>query len=56
MDRFIGSIAQLATAEPVIIGGLAVMSRVGGEHRPTTDIDSAFNNESDIPTTALLVA
>ncbi|MGI8754400.1 MAG: nucleotidyl transferase AbiEii/AbiGii toxin family protein [Acidimicrobiales bacterium] len=32
------------------------MCRVGGEHRPTLDIDSAFNNETDTPTTALLVA
>ena len=56
MDTFIGSIAQLAPAGPVIIGGLAVMSRVGGEHRPTLDIDSAFNNETDTPTTALLIA
>lgn len=56
MDAFIGSIAQLAPARPVIIGGLAVMSRVGGEHRPTLDIDSAFNNETDTPTTTVLVA
>jgi hypothetical protein len=56
MDAFIGSIAQLAAAGPVIIGGLAVMSRVGGEHRPTLDIDSAFNNETDTPTTTVLVA
>lgn len=56
MDAFIGSISQLAPAGPVIIGGLAVMSRVGGEHRPTSDIDSAFNNETDTPTTTVLVA
>lgn len=56
MDAFIGSIARLAPAGPVIIGGLAVMSRVGGEHRPTLDIDSAFNNETDTPTTTVLVA
>lgn len=56
MDAFIGSIDRLSAAEPVIIGGLAVMSRVGGEHRPTLDIDSAFDNETDTPTTALLVA
>ena len=56
MDAFISSIAQLAPAGPVIIGGLAVMSRVGGEHRPTLDIDSAFNNETDTPTTTVLVA
>lgn len=31
------------------------MSRVGGEHRPTLDIDSAFNNETDLATTRLLV-
>ncbi len=30
MDAFIGSINQLAPADPVIIGGLAVMCRVGG--------------------------
>lgn len=56
MDAFINSIARLVPSEPVIIGGLAVMSRVGGEHRPTLDIDSAFNNETDTPTTAILVA
>ncbi len=56
MDAFIHSIARLAPAGPVIIGGLAVMSRVGGEHRPTLDIDSAFNNETETPTTAVLVA
>jgi len=56
MDAFISSIAQLVPARPVIIGGLAVMSRVGGEHRPTLDIDLAFNNETDMPTTAVLVA
>lgn len=56
MDAFIASIDRLVSADPVIIGGLAVMSRVGGEHRPTLDIDSAFNNETDTPTTVLLVA
>lgn len=56
MDAFIGSIAQLARAGPVIIGGLAVMSRVGGEHRPTLDIDSVFNNETETPTATALVA
>ena len=56
MDAFISSIAQLAPAGPVVIGGLAVMSRVGGENRPTLDIDSAFNNETDTPTTTVLVA
>lgn len=50
MDAFISSIAQLLPAGPVIIGGLAVMSRVGGEHRPTLDIDSAFNNDTDTTT------
>lgn len=33
MDTLIGSIARLAPARPVIIGGLAVMSRVGGRTR-----------------------
>jgi hypothetical protein len=56
MNSLIGSMGRLLPAGPVIIGGLAVMSRVGGEHRPTLDIDSAFDNESDIPTTTLLVA
>ncbi len=56
MDAFIGSMARLAPAGPVIIGGLAVMSRVGGEHRPTLDIDSAFDNRTDTPTTTVLVA
>lgn len=55
MDTLISSIARLAPAHPVIIGGLAVMSRVGGEHRPTLDIDSAFNNETETPTTTVLV-
>ncbi len=46
MDAFIGSINQLVPAAPVIIGGLAAMCRVGGEHRPTLDIDSEFNEET----------
>lgn len=56
MDAFVVSLGRLAPMNPVVIGGLAVMSRVGGEHRPTLDIDSAFNNESETDTTALLVA
>jgi len=55
MDEFITSIARLAPTGPVVIGGLAVMCRVGGEHRPTLDVDSAFDNDTDIPTTQLLI-
>jgi len=55
MDAFIASIARLAPSGPVVIGGLAVMCRVGGEHRPTLDVDGAFDNDTDIPTTQLLV-
>lgn len=56
MDSFIGSLRVLSTFEPVIVGGLAVMSRIGGEHRVTQDIDSTFNRPDDPPTMALLVA
>ena len=56
VDEFIAALSTLEERGPVLIGGLAVMCRVGGQHRPTLDIDSAFNNESDIPTTIQLVA
>lgn len=55
MDNFIASIARLAPAGPVVIGGLAVMCRVGGEHRPTLDVDSAFDNDTQIPTSQMLI-
>jgi hypothetical protein len=41
MDQFIGSLATLVPTGPVVIGGLAVMCRIGGEHRPTLDVDGA---------------
>jgi len=51
MDTFIASIARPAPDGPVVIGGLAVMCRVGGDHRPTLDVDSAFDNDTQTPTT-----
>ena len=56
MDSYIQSLQTLSGSQPVIVGGLAVMSRIGGEHRVTQDIDSAFDRPEDPPTTSLLVA
>ena len=39
-----------------LVGGLAVMARIGTEHRATEDLDGVFDNPSDVPTTAQLVA
>lgn len=56
MDDFIASLQILAGVDPVIVGGLAVMSRIGGEHRVTRDIDSTFDRPGEPPTVTLLVA
>lgn len=56
MDGFIRSLQVLAGSGPVIVGGLAVMSRIGGQHRVTQDIDSTFDRPDDPPTTTLLVS
>jgi len=49
------AVATLADWDFCMVGGLAVMVRVGGEHRATTDLDVVFDNETDTPTTASLV-
>lgn len=56
LDAFIGALARLVNVDPVIVGGLAVMSRLGTNHRVTLDVDSTFDRPDDPPTTALLVA
>lgn len=38
-----------------LVGGLAVMARIGRVHRATEDLDGVFDNDSSTPTTALLV-
>ncbi|MEI2638727.1 MAG: hypothetical protein V9F03_06995 [Microthrixaceae bacterium] len=43
MDAFIAALARLADSEPVVVGGLAVMCRLGTEHRVTLDVDSTFD-------------
>lgn len=55
LDTFIGALARLVDVEPVIVGGLAVMSRLGTSHRVTLDVDSTFDRPDDPPTTTLLV-
>lgn len=49
------AVAILAEWDFCMVGGLAVMVRVGGEHRATTDLDAVFDNDTDVPTTASLV-
>lgn len=56
LDAFIGALARLVDVNPVIVGGLAVMSRLGTSHRVTLDVDSTFDRPHDPPTTTLLVA
>lgn len=49
------AVATLADWDFCMVGGLAVMVRVGGEHRATTDLDAVFDNDTETPTTASLV-
>lgn len=56
MNIFIKSLDALANFDPVVVGGLAVMCRLGVEHRVTLDVDSTFDRPNDPPTTAVLVA
>lgn len=64
--RLVGDNAdQLATALTAlsatdhrfcVVGGLAVMARIGEAHRPTRDVDGVFDNPTDTPITTILVA
>lgn len=54
-DRLVSALARLAGLDFALVGGLAVMARLGHVHRATQDLDGVFDNQSDEPTTARLV-
>jgi predicted nucleotidyltransferase len=55
-DGLVEGLAALAGLDVVLIGGLAVMARLGRVHRATRDVDALFDNPSDEPTTVRLVS
>ena len=52
----VAAVIHLAGYDFALIGGLAVMVRLQEAHRVTGDLDGVFNNPSDVPTTATLIA
>ncbi len=54
-EPLVAAVGVLDRYNFVLIGGLAVMVRVGMAHRPTADVDGVFDNNTDVPTTELMV-
>lgn len=52
----VAAVIRLAGYDFALIGGLAVMVRLQEAHRVTGDLDGVFDNPTDIPTTATLIA
>ena len=52
----VGAVIRLAGYDFALIGGLAVMVRLQEAHRVTGDLDGVFDNPTDVPTTATLIA
>lgn len=50
------AVIRLAGYDFALIGGLAVMVRLQEAHRVTGDLDGVFDNPTDVPTTAVLIA
>lgn len=43
-DDLLAAVAQLKGYDFALVGGLAVMVRLGGAHRVTRDLDSVFDS------------
>jgi len=52
----VAAVIRLADYDFALIGGLAVMVRLQEAHRVTGDLDGVFDNSTDVPTTAALIA
>ncbi len=52
----VAAVIRLAGYDFALIGGLAVMVRLQEAHRVTLDLDGVFDNPTDVPTTATLIA
>jgi hypothetical protein len=52
----VAAVIHLAGYDFALIGGLAVMVRLQEAHRVTGDLDGVFDNPTDVPTTATLIA
>lgn len=52
----VAAVVHLASYDFALIGGLAVMVRLQEAHRVTSDLDGVFDNPTDVPTTAVLIA
>lgn len=52
----LAAVARLEGRDFALVGGLAVMIRLNGNHRVTNDLDSVFNNSSSDDTTTILVS
>lgn len=55
-SQLVSAVLRLRDCDFALVGGLAPMLRIDDEHRATADLDGVFDNPSDIPTTATLVA
>lgn len=55
-SSLVAAVIHLAEYDFALVGGLAVMIRLNEAHRVTLDLDGVFDNSSDVPTTATLVA
>lgn len=56
VQDLVAAVVRLSGYQFALIGGLAVMIRLGEQHRVTGDLDGVFDNPTDTPTTATLVA
>ena len=54
--RLIEAVSHLAGFDMALIGGFAVVARLGAALRATNDLDSVFDNPSDTPIVVQLVA
>ncbi|MDQ1425175.1 MAG: hypothetical protein QOD72_2673 [Acidimicrobiaceae bacterium] len=52
----VAAVIRLSGYDFALIGGLAVMVRLREAHRVTGDLDGVFDNPTDVPTTAVLIA
>ena len=53
--RLIEAVGHLTRFDMALIGGFAVVARLGAALRATNDLDSVFHNPSDIPMVVQLV-
>ena len=54
-ERLIGTLTRMGGYDMALIGGFAVVARLGAALRATNDIDSVFDNPTDTPMVVRLV-